>query len=559
VSTLLCIPILAADVDAGLRDASQARAAGADLVEFRIDEMFSGSGDAAEERAVLRLVAESPLPCIVTCRPTWEGGHYDGDEAARIALMERLGTAFGPGEHPPRFIDVELAAFERSANLRQKVKLAVDHPEQIRDLKTSLILSSHDFAGRPTDLSRRILKMRSEPAAAIHKVAFRARSLRDNLELFDMLAARERPTIALGMGEFGLMSRVLAPKFGAFLTFASLRDSSVTAPGQPRIGDLVDLYRFRSIGPRTKVYGVVGWPVAHSLSPHVHNAGFGAIGFDGVYLPLPIAGAEGGSDASYESLKATLGELVDHQRLDLCGCSITIPHKENVLRLGRELGWEIDPLAGVIGAANTLAVERSPSGKALAVRLSNTDAAAARDSLASAIGSLRGVRVAVLGAGGAARAVAVGMVEAGASVIIASRRAERAASMSAELAEAMGAGDRLGSAGLDELPGRGCEVYINCTPVGMSGGPDPEGLPIPASHLRAGCRAVMDTVYAPRETPLLREARRAGCIAVDGLGMFVRQAEAQFRTWTGREAPPGVLAAAAERELAARAPSGRPE
>lgn len=556
--TLLCVPILTHDAEAALRDAVLAKAAGADLVEFRIDEMFSGSGDEAEEKAVLRLVAESPLPCIVTCRPTWEGGQYDGDDAARVALLERLGTAFGPGEHPPRFIDIELATFERSANLRQKVKLAVDHPEQVRDLKTSLILSAHDFSGRPADLSRRILKMRAEPAAAVHKIAYRARSLRDNLELFDLLAGRDRPTIALGMGEFGLLSRVLAPKFGGFLTFASLRDSTVTAPGQPRISELVDLYRFRSIGPATRVYGVVGWPVGHSLSPHVHNAGFTALGIDAVYLPLPIAAAEGDADAPFESLKATLGELVDHRRLDLCGCSVTIPHKEGVLRLARESGWEIDPLATAIGAANTLTLERGPDGSPSLARVMNTDAAAARDALAAAVGELAGKRVAVIGAGGAARAVAAGLLGAGASVVVASRRRARADAMAAALSTNLDAGQRLVTAELAGLPSLGCEAVVNCTPAGMAGGPAPDESPVPEGHLKGECRVVMDTVYSPLETPLLRVARAAGCTVVDGLGMFVRQAEAQFLIWTGERPPVGLFERVARRELATRGLEGKP-
>ncbi len=549
--TLLCVPILTHDADAALRDAALAKSAGADLVEFRIDEMFSGSGDEAEERAILRLVAESPLPCIVTCRPTWEGGQYDGDDAARIALLERLGTAFGQGEHPPRFIDIELATFERSANLRQKVKLAVDHPEQVRDLKTSLILSAHDFAGRPADLSRRILKMRAEPAAAVHKIAYRARSLRDNLELFDLLAARDRPTIALGMGEFGLMSRILAPKFGGFLTFASLRDSAVTAPGQPRIAELIDLYRFRSIGPATRVYGIVGWPVGHSLSPQVHNAGFAAGGIDAVYLPLPIASGDGGSDASYESLKATVGELIDHPRLDLRGCSVTIPHKQGVLRLARESGWEVEPLAAAIGAANTLTIERGAGGKPSRVRVSNTDAPAARDSLAAAMGDLQGKRVAIVGAGGVARAVAAGLAEAGASVVVASRRTERAATLVAEVGRAGGAVGRLEVSELADLPARRCEAVVNCTPVGMAGGSASAETPIPVGSLE-NWSFVMDTVYSPLETPLLRAARAAGCATVDGLGMFVRQAEAQFLGWTGRGPPPGLFDRVARQALANR-------
>src|SRR5690606_19726454 len=133
-----------------------------------------------------------------------------------------------------------------------------------------------------------LLKMHQERAPRVLKIAYRARSLRDNIDLFELLASRDRPTIALGMGEFGLMSRVLAGKFGGFLTFAGVRARGATAPGQQSLRELLDLYRFRSIGPQTRVYGVIGYPVAQSLSPSIHNAGFEALGHDGVYLPLPI-------------------------------------------------------------------------------------------------------------------------------------------------------------------------------------------------------------------------------------------------------------------------------
>ena len=152
--SLLCCPIPVFDPAAALRDAHSAKTAGADLIEFRLDDFFHG--DESQIAQIVDVISNSPLPCIATCRPTegGEGGSYDGPDDARISLFERLGTAFGKGEHPPRYIDVELATYDRSANIRQKINLAIDHPEQVRDLQTSLILSTHDFKGLPPDLSR---------------------------------------------------------------------------------------------------------------------------------------------------------------------------------------------------------------------------------------------------------------------------------------------------------------------------------------------------------------------------------------------------------------------
>jgi 3-dehydroquinate dehydratase/shikimate dehydrogenase len=547
--TLVCVPVLVADVSSALDAAARAKAAGADLVEFRIDDVFSGStGKAGEDetRSIISLVTRSPLPCILTCRLASEagngggGGGYDGDEQARVALFERLGALQSP-EHPPRYLDVELAAYTRSENIKQKINLAVDHPAQNRDLSTGLILSTHDFDGRPADLTRRIAAMHGQPAAAVHKIAYRARSLRDNLELLDIAADNATPTIALGIGEFGLMSRVLAPKFNAFLTFASLDRTSTTAPGQPTIDDLFNLYRFRSITRTTRVHGVAGWPVDHSLSPLIHNAGFAEIGYDGVYLPLPIP-------PEYEHFKATILSLIDHPRLDFSGCSVTIPHKENLVRLAREQGWELDELSAICGAANTLVAHPNQRGGFTGTHVLNTDGSAAVDALEAALLALPSpialadARVGLLGAGGVARAIAAELALRDATVLLYNRTRARAESLARDLAASELLADRIGVAP-DPLPRAGdCDAIINCTPIGMpttTAERGKDGAPFfdPRAVIAAAPRVVMDSVYTPRITPLLSAAREAGIATVDGVEMFLAQAAQQFQAWTGRPAP----------------------
>lgn len=522
------------DIDDALRDAAEAREAGADLVEFRVDHVFHGGGEGGtfDEfgcSQVRRLCAESALSCIVTCRAASEGGGYDGDDAARVALYESLGTLASSSVaagHPPRYLDIELATYTKSANLRQKVNLAVDFPANSRDLAPGLILSTHDFHGRPANLSRTIASMDAEPAVKINKVAFHARSLRDNLELFDILRHARRPTIALGMGEFGLMSRVLAPKFGGFLTFAALRDQSTTAPGQPTVADLLGIYRFGSITARTKVYGVIGWPVGHSLSPRVHNAGFAGVGHDGVYLPLPVP-------PEWEHFKATLSALLDDEHLDFRGASVTLPHKEHLVRFAREdkaRRWTIDGFSERCGAANTLAVRGDGS-----CEISNTDAPAAVASLEAVAGPVAGRRVAVIGAGGVARAVACGLLEAGATVVVYNRNAGRAEALVSDLSGA-GAG-RIVVGPWERLCGSCCDAFINCTPLGMKGGPNPDASVMfnegPGGGIPGGPPpVVMDTVYSPPETPLLRRSRGLGLRTIDGADMFVRQAVLQMGVWT---------------------------
>lgn len=558
--TLVCVPIMVQDEPAALADAALARDCGADIVEFRIDEFFSGQTDAGgqidqrEIAAILRMVQHSPLPCIVTCRAASEGGHYDADDSARVSLYQHLGTS----NHPPQYLDIEFAAYSRSANLKQKVNLAIDHPHQRRDVRTGLILSSHDFAGRPRELLRRISAMQDEPAARLVKIAYAARSIRDNLELFDILSEHSgtgagRPMIALAMGPFGLMSRVLAPKFGAFLTFASLKPQSTTAPGQPTLRDLLHIYNFRSISRRTRVLGVVGWPVEHSLSPLIHNAGFealapdtweranadNAVAHDAVYLPLPVP-------PEYEHFKATLSALIDHPQLDFAGCSVTLPHKQHLVRLARERmnpgeheTWEVDALSDLSGSANTLVVDRDPRGSVLRCRVFNTDALAAASVLQQTLGSPASPRrIAIIGAGGVARAVAAGLLAHHHELVVFNRTPSSAERLVADITTRT-PNARLSHAPFDALANSPFDALVNCTPVGMRSGPAPNDSPIDMNAFAAASPSavVFDTVYTPLITPLLEHASLAGLRTIDGLEMFIRQAGHQFTLWTNHPPP----------------------
>lgn len=541
MASLVCVPLQVQSIDQALADADLARLHGCDLVEYRLDSFFIGRDDADdddsassgdESDAIERLIAASPVPCIATCRIRAQGGAFDGSEQALIRLYERLIRS----DVPPRYLDIEFTAWQRSPAMRSAITTALAQSSASRDLSTTLILSTHDFDARPADLSRQLIAMRNEPAAGVIKIAYRARSLRDNLDLFEVLAQRDRPTIALGMGAFGLLSRVLSGKFGGLLTFAALDHDHTTAPGQPTIAELTDLYRFATIGPTTRVYGVVGWPVGQSLGPAIHNAGFDFIGHNGIYLPLPIPPGRTNQDA-LTSLKATLGSLIDDPRLDLAGVSVTIPHKENLVRLAARSGWTIDPLAEAAGAGNTLVIERDDAGTPTRITVLNTDADAARSCLEDVLGSLKGTTIAIIGAGGVARAIAAGCGLAGARIVVLNRSHERAQNLVSEMA-ARGI-DQIEACTLDNLASIGADVFVNATPIGMVGGPDPAAVAIPldASFVSAGETVVFDTVYMPVRTPMMVMAEQLGLRRIDGLEMFVRQAATQFFAWTGRDAP----------------------
>lgn len=545
--TQICVPIMVEEHASAIRDATLAAEHGADLVEFRIDVFFEDkedSTDLLQDRIdrVLALVKASPLPCIVTCRPHWEGGEYYGDDDERVSMYEALGTS----DHPPAYIDVELATYTRSANIKQKINLAVDHPNQQRAVSTRLILSTHDFEGRPSDLTRKILQMQDEPACAVVKVAYRARSIRDNLELFEILRNQTKPTIALGMGDFGLMSRILAPKFGGFLTFASLRDESTTAPGQITIEDLLNLYRFRSIKPTTKVYGIIGWPVKQSMSPLVHNAGFEQIGWDGVYVPMPVEG-------SYESFKATVSSLCTFPELSFSGASVTIPHKQHLVQLLESLGEQrlnldtADPdnLRRTIGAANTITnISCDDLADEYSFGIHNTDAMAVLSCVQESISNraLSSLRIMIQGSGGVARAAAFPLAQSGADTIIFNRNYMGAHNLYSALLDSLFDNADRGKIFVgdsDDDFDETSDVYINCTPVGMSDGPDESGVAIPVARIPANNPnpVFFDTVYNPIETPMLKAAKERGYRTIDGVQMFVKQAAAQFSIWTGQAAP----------------------
>ncbi len=555
--TFLCVPLFVEDPIAAAADAVEARHRGADLVELRIDPFYTGVDDDLQIEPIIKLVTECPLPCIVTCRPVLEGGQYDGPDDARISLMERLCAAAKPGEHPPRYIDIELATYTRSENIRQKVNLCVEHEGQLRQVSTGLILSAHDFQTRPADLFRQISAMAAEPICRISKVAYRARSLRDNLELLDVLAESHelgRPMIALGMGQFGMMSRVLAGKFDGFLTFASLRRNAATAPGQPTLDELLGMYRFRSINRETKLYGVIGWPVEHSISPQVHNAAFEARGHNGVYLHMPVA-------PGYEPFKATLLAMAEHPMLDFTGCSVTIPHKENLVQLAQEcielgdLRWSLDDLSKACGSANTLAITRDNRGRIEKFDVRNTDGPAAAGALRDALGTLVGNTVLILGAGGTARALAATVVLEGGRALVINRTAERAEKLCAELRDSLRCDvEHLRAVRHDELQtlAPALAAVFNCTSAGMAGGGSESDSALSTeiiSLLNTHC-IIAESVYRPLHTPMLATAIARGLQVVTGTQLFVGQAAEQSQLWTNLPAPRAMLLQVAREALA---------
>lgn len=472
---------------------------GVGLVELRLDYIQGPV-------QVKRLLKDRPCPVIVTCRRAADGGRWEQSEEARLLVLR---TAIVEGAD---YVDLE-------------DDIAAQIP---RFGATKRIISHHDFQKTPNDLVGMHQRLAALDADIV-KIATMANQPGDTLRMLEVMRAATIPTIGLCMGDIGTPSRVLAGRFGAPFTYATFNDERVLAPGQIGWRQMRDLYRYDSITPATKIYGVVADPVGHSLSPVVHNAALAAAGIDAVYLPFRVP--EEQIDAFLESA----------DRWPLSGVSVTIPHKERVLSYATHQ----DDLVRSIGAANTLAFR--PDG----IAAFNTDATAAVESLRSAMNdddepaepmakSGLGLRTAlVLGAGGAARAVAFGLRERNVEVTVTARTLGRAQQIAKEVGCKVVEWDSR-----HRVPH---DCIVNATPVGMH--PDVNSTPFPKSHLQA-YMVVFDTVYNPESTLLIKEARSVGCRTVTGVDMFVRQAAHQFRIWNGSDAPESVMRDALKRATA---------
>jgi 3-dehydroquinate dehydratase/shikimate dehydrogenase len=344
--------------------------------------------------------------------------------------------------------------------------------------------------------------------AEVVKMAAAVTGLSDCVPLLELRSQLgSRGAVIVGMGEAGLATRVLAGRFGSKWTYAgSERDV-----GQISAASLIHDYRFRSLSDSTEIYGLVGKPIAHSFSPAMHNAAFAAAGRDAVYLPFQAATA-----ADFVAFARAIG---------IKGASITIPYKVDMI----DAVDEVSAVGRRIGAINTVYVK---DGRWFG---ENTDAAAFLEPLVSRM-PLAGARVAIAGAGGAARAVAVALGSSGARVRVHARHVDRARQV-AELAS--------GDVGPWPPPPGSWDLLVNCTPLGMY--PHVDETPIPAAELTG--RYVYDLVYNPATTRLMREAGLAGCQTIGGLEMLVGQAQEQFHYWTGRRPPDGVMREAALKRL----------
>ncbi|MFA6175439.1 MAG: shikimate dehydrogenase [Phycisphaerae bacterium] len=496
--TYLAIPISAKDINSCKEQIKTACAAGAEALELRTDYIEGLNTDKLAE--VVSAARQTKLPVVVTCRDTREGGQNNLPPAFRIEILAKA------VELGADFIDCEYENFKHGDFACEIKKTLAENS------RTKLIISAHNFKNKFENLAQVYEQIFTLCPAAVAKTAYQANHINDCFEAFDILKKHGKKTIAICMGKAGVISRIIAKKLDAFMTFASVEAGSATAPGQ-LTSEQMKSYRFDIIDSVTEFFGVIGDPVAHSMSPAVHNACFAAEKMNRVYLPVLVAGGQ-------TDFNEFMDNITSRPYLDFKGFSITIPHKTSTLEYAREKGEHIEPLAIKIGAANTLTI-----GINERINAYNTDYAGAMDALTNAMGitrkQLHGKTVAVVGAGGAARAIIAGLVDVGAKVIIYNRTISRAHNLALEFG--CRSDDLAGIKNLD------AQIIINCTSIGMH--PEVNASPVPAQCLKSSM-TVFDTVYNPMETLLLRQAKQAGAKTISGVEMFINQAGEQFKLFT---------------------------
>ena len=468
------------------------------FIELRLDHIRQPALAFQKLRRFLDYHPEALV--IATCRRASSGGKFRGSVAAQVDILVKAAASGS------QFVDLEL---ESASALKSK------DLDRLR-AAAAVILSFHDFRAT-RKLDETFEKMTTFPADYF-KLVTTANSLYDNVATMKFLERQsgKHSLIALCMGEQGVISRVLCVRAGSVFTFASAAAGEETAPGQITARTLRDTYRIDQVDAATKVYGVVGDPVAHSLSPLMLNTAFRRENVNAVYLALHAT--------KLSDLLACVRDIPLH------GLSVTMPYKQEIIQ---HLD-NTDAVTEKIGACNT--VIRAQDGKLYGY---NTDVTGVVRPLEQRL-HLAGAKILVVGAGGSARAAVFGLKERGAEVFI----TNRTASVGQKLARQAHAKflSRTNMRGLQ------FDVIVNATPVGMGGA---KVSPLNEKELNA--RILFEMIYTPAETRLVKMAHAKGLQVITGLEMFVQQGARQFEIWTGKPAPADDMQRVVAAALLARA------
>jgi 3-dehydroquinate dehydratase/shikimate dehydrogenase len=466
----------------------------ADVIEVRFDCLQSSELDQALNKTRI-WHEQNSAKLLATLRTKEQGGKRDILQEERIKFWSAgNGTVFWGG-------DLEEDIIERSLDC----------------LWFERICSCHDISERTSNV-KEIFDRLIDTKATVIKIAVTTSTITDAIPLWNLLnrACSERKQfIPIAMGEAGKWTRILGLAHGAYMTYAALGEGEKTADGQITARDMIEVYRVKELDKDTAVYGVIGDPVSSSLSPYLHNAGFAAGAINAVFLPLLVQNLD-------EFIRRMVARTTREVELNFAGFSVTMPHKRSIMR---HLD-AIDAVAERIGAVNTVRIEQ---GKLIGY---NTDAHGFIAPLKAKFGDVKDARVAVIGAGGAARACVYALENEGADITVLSRDLRKAETLADEF--------RVKSEQLTADHGPlATDIVVNATPLGMKG-PLENRSPLTSEQLK-GVKSVYDLVTRSGVTPFVADAEKCGAKTIDGLEMLISQGLRQFEIWTGREAPDSVM------------------
>jgi 3-dehydroquinate dehydratase/shikimate dehydrogenase len=469
----------------------------ADVIEVRFDCLGS------EERlTIAEQLSATGKNFLITFRPAEQGGHTELEVSERKEFWARIPTSKWADGEPDVIEDIDTRGFEK------------------------VICSYHASSNTAGNIGQ-IFALLADTKADILKIAVPTNAAVDAIPVWNLIEAAKaanKKIVPIAMGEAGKWTRVLGPASGAPLSYSALAAGSETAAGQISAEEMLSVFRVKELDRETEVFGVVGGDTSYSVSPWMHNEAFKAEGMNRVFVPFQTDNIE---EFIVRMVKPDTREI----GINIRGLSITNPHKRSVIKYLDQL----DEAAAKIGAVNTVSIE---NGKLCGF---NTDAPGFVTPLKKVLGNVKGARVAIAGAGGAARACAFALKQEGAAVSIFARSYKKAN----ELADAIGV--KAGAMNNSFRPGT-IDILVNATPIGTKGSRE-ENIAIANSAQLNGLKLVYDLVYNPIETPLIREARRAGVPAIGGVDMLISQGAKQFEIWTGEKPQINVMKAAVLKKL----------
>lgn len=495
----ICVSVCADTADEMIANIKRAEEF-ADVIEVRFDCL-----DVKHSESLLENLPETTKTYLFTFRPNSQGGKRE------LALEERL-------KFWARVFCARKSGFIVDIEFEPAILFAIDPS------KTERIVSFHDYSGQHENFDF-YLEAMSEIAGSTLKIADQVKDITDSIPIWKLLErakAERKKIIPIAMGEAGKWTRILGLAHGAYMTYASLDAGMETADGQITAKDLVKTYRVKDLNLDTQLFGVIGDPVSESLSPYIHNPEFAAQNINAVFIPLLVRDLD-------EFIRRMVRPETREVELNFGGFAVTMPHKQAIIK---HLD-AIDPTAEKIGAVNTV---KSDGGNLTGY---NTDAHGFITPLKERFADLAGTRVAVFGAGGAARACVFALKQENADVTVFARDAETGKALASEFSipfEQLNTNH--GSRASD------VDIVVNATPLGMKGALENESL-FTADHLK-GVKFVYDLVTSRTETPLIREAKKANVPSIGGLEMLIHQAANQFEIWTGVEAPLDLMRRSAE-------------